>query len=814
MSELSKIFKALDTNILQDIKGKIKLLEYASNLTNGVVDGSYSVYEFEGFSSVNKPYEFHITFVSDFIIDIEDIADTSVEFALSDTKNSLSNKSIFRKIFKAEENSVVASKYMYKIHLVSPMYYMGLNKSYEIFLDKRVPDIITEIINRYAALLDIKLDMKIDLNNAPIKEYTTRYNQSCLEFITMLCEQEGYSMVIDYSSNDTYTISLCELNEHVTVFNNSLEASYNISKEFSSSSFLEDFYDKDKPSLEMQTLKGSSMSSESLNDNTFTSQLRNDIKNYKLHDNISELNESLFKDLSRYTRNDSEHKYTQSFNIYGKSAELAMSDSILVSIHDEKANKETKVIVTEVKYYAKFENALDEFIQDLETKSLQFYTQFNSIPYDTIFKPKKITKEAKISGNLSAIVSNSNDNPNEYSNEIDVDNEGRVRVIFHFEENKATSTYLRLSNIYSGDNYGSQFIPRVNSEVLVSFINGNPNKPVVIASLHNGENKHADTLPNNKTKSFIRTTSYPAYPDKLGFNEIGFEDKRDAEVLNLKAQKDYRLHTQNSSYRHIDNNSKVNIVNDEEITIKNDHNKTIGNNSNRTIKANDIKTVENEEVHTVQEDKILKVNKDFNTIVKRDKKTYIEKDLVDSIKNVLHTYIEGDVTDKYLENFFIQVGLEMKVDISGSFHLDTTSVKEQASDISEIAASDGISLKCGANVLTINSAGIHFKTAFYNDNSANGGLDAPEVIKKGKGNVTKVYWSYGEEEIEISNISRHYADLNLHVETVGYSKGELVDVNIISKEKQFKFHPMIQENGKAKIINIFKGESLIFKEKE
>ncbi len=587
MSVLNNLLKDLSPIIKQDINGRIKLLEYTPNMALGITDGSYSVYEFEGFSGVSKPYEFHVTFVSDFLINIEDIADTSVEFILRDKYNSLNSKSIFGKIFKVEENSVVASKYMYKIHIVSPMYYMGLNKAYEIFLDKRVPDIITEIVNRYAPLLNVKVDMKIDLNTAPIKEYTTRYNQSCLEFITMLCEEEGYSMIIDYSSNDIYNITLCELNEHVTVFSKSIVSSFNRSKQFSSSHFLEDFYNKDKPSVEMETIKGISISSESLSDNSFTSQLRHDIKNYKLHDNINELNESLFKDLNRYSKNDALEGYKNSFNVYGKCSDLNMSSCILVKLHDEKANKQKEVIITQVKYYAKFDSALDEFVSNEESSSLKFYTTFKAIPSDVIYKPKKLTKKTKISGSISAIVSNANDKPSEYTNEIDVDNEGRVRVIFHFEENKATSSYLRLSNIFSGNNYGAQFLPRVNSEVIVSFINGNPNKPIVIASIHNGENKHSNSLPQNKSKSFIRTASYPAYADKLGFNEIGFEDKRDSEVLNLKAQNDYKLHTQNNSYRNIDNNSKTHITNDEEITIKNDHNKTIGNNSSRIIKAND-----------------------------------------------------------------------------------------------------------------------------------------------------------------------------------------------------------------------------------
>ncbi len=118
----------------------------------------------------------------------------------------------------------------------------------------------------------------------------------------MLCEEEGYSLIIDYSSNNPYTLTLCELNEHVTVHTYSSTCSFNHSKEFTASNHIEDFYDKDKPSLEYKTQKGSNITSSVL-DNQSTSQLRTDIKRYKLRDKLNLLDESYYKDLNRYTKN-------------------------------------------------------------------------------------------------------------------------------------------------------------------------------------------------------------------------------------------------------------------------------------------------------------------------------------------------------------------------------------------------------------------------------------------------------------------------------------------------------------------------------
>ena len=72
-------------------------------------------------------------------------------------------------------------------------------------------------------------------------------------------------------------------------------------------------------------------------------------------------------------------------------------------------------------------------------------------------------------------------------NEIDVDEEGRIKVLFAFEENKTTSTYLKIMQVSAGDNYGFMFLPRVNTEVLVEFKNGDPDEPFILKSLANGK---------------------------------------------------------------------------------------------------------------------------------------------------------------------------------------------------------------------------------------------------------------------------------------------------------------------------------------
>ncbi|XOB63262.1 type VI secretion system Vgr family protein [Campylobacterota bacterium DY0563] len=722
--------KELRQEVRQEISCRLNLINYKNNETPGVSDGNYSVYTIEGESSVNNPYIFNLVFISDEYIEVEDIVDTDVEIKLTDEVNPLVKKTIYGKIFKAKEDSIVSRKYLYEIQIVSPFYYLSLNNRYEIFHEKKTSDIITEIINRYAQILNLKIDVKLDLIKMPIREYTTQYNQSDMEFIQMLCEEEGYSLIIDYSSNDPYTITLCELNEHATVKTYSSTCSFNHSKKFAASNSIEDFYDKDKPSLEYKVSTGSSITS-NIEDNESTRQLRVDIKKEKLRDKLNVLDESLFKDLNRYNKIEAQREYVKANEIEGTSQELNMQDSLCIALEDEKANKKIESIILKVKYQGFFPNALDEYKQSVNDNvkhQLEYETNFEAIPKDIPYKPPYTIVKPIIPGVLTARVSNGESNTKDFINTIDVDEQGRIKVLFHFETNQTSSCYLRLSNFFSGTNFGSQFLPRVNSEVIVSFINGDPDLPIIIGTLHNGENKNPYNLPKEKTKSFIKTYSIPQYEDKEGYNEIAFEDKRGDENLSFRAQKDMNTLVLNDEFTHVENNSKTIIDNDKEETVEANSILTVNKDYTQNIKENQINTVQKEKITTVKEDFEIHGLKDINTIVKNDMKTIIEHDMITRIKGTSTEYVEKDAKRKYLENLFTQVGKDFRLDVQNNYHLKSNNIKLNA-DIIELIGKTGVSLRCGGNVLTVNQSGIHLKSGNIDTTSSNSGVNAQDVKK-------------------------------------------------------------------------------------
>ncbi|WP_324172473.1 type VI secretion system Vgr family protein [Sulfurimonas sp.] len=762
---MSQLASPMNSKIHQRISAQLKLPEY--NQADTIMQGrdSYSVYELEGKSSILTGYEYKLTFISDEEINVEDIVDTETELHLRDETSPLNSKKIYGKIIEAKENGSVARKKLYQIKIVSPLHYLSLNQRYEVYQEMNVPDIISSIIAKYSVLLNIQLDVKIDTQTIPKRHTCTQYKQSDFEFIKMLCEEEGYILLIDASSNNPYTVTLCELNEHAPLNTEIIECTYNKVKTFSTSAQAQDYYENKKPSLDFSIQAGQVMHSHTFADNEVTSQLRSDIKKETLRDRLDKLDESLYKDLSRYAKIDAEQGFSQGIRVLGNSEELSVKDGVVLNLKDIKGHKNTQVIVLSVKYKATFPNALDEYAQVADDEQqAQYSVEFIAIPSDVIYRPQVITSKPRIHSIQTAIVSNTDKDTQKFANEIDVNERGEIKVIFHFDEKRPTSAYVPLSNIYSGDGYGVQFLPRVNSEVIVSFINGDIDRPIITGALHNGENRHPFNLPKEKTKSFIKTQTTPQYEDKEGYNELLFEDKQGEELLSLRAQNDYELNVLNNSNTHIANNKKTIIDNDLELSVQNDSTQTIGNDKKVNILGNEIKTIEKEQILTIKEDQEIHILRDANTIINNNQKTIIEQDLIQRIKGQVTHYIEKDQKEKYLANLFLQIEAELGIEITSSYHLNAKTIKQEAETV-ELEASDGISLKCGGSVLTVDGGGIHLKASKVDTNSGNGGVTASNIaiakIEKplyNKLKVTKVEASITKQD-EITQVLTYTASV-------------------------------------------------------
>lgn len=132
--------------------------------------------------------------------------------------------------------------------------------------------------------------------------------------------------------------------------------------------------------------------------------------------------------------------------------------------------------------------------------------------------------------------------------EIDVDEEGRILLQFYWDRKKIQSCRVRIAQVWSGKAWGGIFIPRIDQEVVVEFLEGNPDRPMVTGTVYNGDNKVPYSLPDNKTKNGWKTDSSKGHD---GYNELVFEDKAGSEEIGVHAQKDLDIVVLNSESREI-----------------------------------------------------------------------------------------------------------------------------------------------------------------------------------------------------------------------------------------------------------------------
>ncbi len=165
--------------------------------------------------------------------------------------------------------------------------------------------------------------------------------------------------------------------------------------------------------------------------------------------------------------------------------------------------------------------------------------------------------------------------------EIDCDEYGRILVHFHWDLDKRISMRCRVSQNWAGKGWGGMVIPRIGMEVVVEFLEGDPDKPLVTGCVYNGKNETPYPLPEHKTKSVFRSDSHKS----KGFNEFTFEDATGAENISLHAQKDQTLKVLNNRSKRVDNNQTESIGVNKSIDVGKNHQEKIGGSMNLSIGA-------------------------------------------------------------------------------------------------------------------------------------------------------------------------------------------------------------------------------------
>ena len=321
-----------------------------------------------------------------------------------------------------------------------------------------------------------------------------------------------------------------------------------------------------------------------------------------------------------------------------------------------------------------------------EQREASYHNSFVAIPHKTPFRPQRVTPKPVVQGSQTAVVVGKS------GEEIWVDKHGRVKVQFHWDrdgkKDEKSSCWVRVASSWAGKGWGFIQIPRIGQEVIVDFLEGDPDMPIVTGRVYNSNMDPPYALPANQTQSGVKSRSSKGGGTD-NYNELRFEDKKGNEVILLHAEKDLVVEVKN------DENHKV--EHDRVTTIKNDETKTIE---------------EGNEVITIKKGKqTLDIKQGDQKVVlgQGDQKVTLDKG------NQTLTLKMGNRTvtlDQGSETVRIKMGdQKTQIDMGNlttNVKMGNVTTKAALGKVSE-EAMQGIELKVGQNSIKIDQTGVTIK---------------------------------------------------------------------------------------------------------
>ncbi|MBI3597295.1 MAG: type VI secretion system tip protein VgrG [Nitrospirae bacterium] len=340
-----------------------------------------------------------------------------------------------------------------------------------------------------------------------------------------------------------------------------------------------------------------------------------------------------------------------------------------------------------------------------------YQNQFDCIPSDVPFRPLRITPRPVVQGPQTAIVVGPK------GEEIYTDEHGRVKVQFHWDrdgkQDEKSSCWVRVGQLWAGSGWGAMFIPRIGQEVIVEFLEGDPDQPIITGRVYNGDNKPPYALPGEKTKSTIKSNSSKG---DGGSNEFRFEDAKGSEEIYLHGQKDWTIAIENDKNQkighdettHIGNDRKENVDGNETVQIAKNRTNEVGADEKINIHGNRTRNVDGDEAIGIQKKRTKEVGSDEQITVGANRSTSVGKDDTLDVSGERSVSVEKNDTLTVGKSLLIDAGDKIVLKSgsasitlmkNGDILIDGNKISIQGSGSINIKGSGDVKIK-GSKVLT------------------------------------------------------------------------------------------------------------------
>jgi type VI secretion system secreted protein VgrG len=232
--------------------------------------------------------------------------------------------------------------------------------------------------------------------------------------------------------------------------------------------------------------------------------------------------------------------------------------------------------------------------------AFEYRNTFTCIPAALPYRPLRTTRKPVVDGTQTAVV------VGPAGEEIFTDKYSRVKVQFHWDRegknNADSSCWVRVSTLWAGKQWGVIHIPRIGQEVIVDFLEGDPDQPIIMGSVYNADQMPPYGLPGSKTQSGIKSRS-SLQGSPVNYNEIRFEDKKGSELVTVHAEKDQSIEVEHDEAHWVGHDRKKTIDHDETTHVKHDRTETVDNNETITVHGQRKETVDKNETITIHQNR-------------------------------------------------------------------------------------------------------------------------------------------------------------------------------------------------------------------
>lgn len=576
----------------------------------------------------------------------------------------------------------------YHAELVPQLWLLSYRHKSRTFQHMTVPDIIAKILDEVSIPSD---EYRFVLQNQYLaRDYCVQYRESELNFISRLMEEEGIFYFFEHSKDghvlvigDSASAHVPILDPATVIFHEPTRAvateeyvyQYRYAEEVRPGAVMLRDYDFKKPQLSLQV--------DSQSDKDTTLEIYDYPGEYEVPENGTSLARIRLEEFQTTRRAGK-----------GKSVCRRFTPGYRFTLdRHPRASFNQEYVLTQVTHTAAQPQALEEGVTG---EGSTYANEFECIPSALPFRPPRITAKPIVKGSQTAIVVGPG------GEEIYTDEHGRVKVQFHWDregkKDQNSSCWIRVSQAWAGAAWGGIHIPRIGQEVVVDFLEGDPDRPIIIGRVYHGTNTPPYDLPANQTQSGIKTRSTKG-GGAANFNEIRFEDKKASEELYIHAEKD------------------------ENTVVEHDQGIAVGN----------------DRVESIKRDRSLEVGRDKLERVERNKSIQVAGNHTENINRGMTIVVGSTLTETVAINYAETVGAAMELTVGAALAITVGAAMAETVGAAKTESIGGLKAENIGDSKTL-IVGKNLSETIKEDQSVSIGKDLTETVAgKHREEVKKEY---------------------------------------------------------------------------